>query len=135
VERHAHTYALPLAVAIVALAGCGGSGGSSDGGSDLAAVCKQQQAALASAARQPVGLRGATAVLRRVVAMDKALLATADDAALVGRIQRLDVNARRALSGLQYTDPDRSMFPMRTGAASARRALSAAQGLLNDACG
>ena len=134
-ERHAHTYALPLAVAVIALAGCGCSSGGSGGGSDLATVCKQQRAALASAARQPVGLLGATAVLRRVVAMDKELLATSDDAALVGRIQRLDVNARRALSGLQNTDPDRSMFPMRTGGESARRALSSAQSLLNDACG
>jgi hypothetical protein len=66
--------------------------------------------------------------------MDKALLTAVDDAVLVGRIQRLDVNARRGLAAIQNTDPDRSMFPLRTGAASGRRVLSAAQGLLNDVC-
>jgi hypothetical protein len=117
---------------VLALAGCGaGPGG---GGSDLASVCGQQRAALASAP-QPVGLRDAAAVLRRVVTMDKELLAAVDDAVLVGRIQRLDQNARRGLAAIQNTDPDRSMSPLRTGAASGRRVLSAARGLLNDACG
>jgi hypothetical protein len=66
--------------------------------------------------------------------MDRTLLATVDDAALVTRIQRLDVNARRGLAAIEGTDPDQSMSPLRTGAASGRRVLSAAQGVLNDAC-
>ena len=73
-------------------------------------------------------------MLRRVVAMDHALLATVDDTALLERTRRLDVNARRGLAAIQDTDPDRSMFPLRTGAASGRRVLSAAQDVLNDAC-
>ena len=66
--------------------------------------------------------------------MDRELLATVDDAALVTRIQRLDQNARRGLSAIENTDPDRSMFPLRTGAATGRRVLSAARTVLNDAC-
>lgn len=73
-------------------------------------------------------------MLQRVVAMDHALLATVDDTALLARTRRLDVNARRGLAAIQNTDPDRSMFPLRTGAASGRRVLSAAQDVLNDAC-
>jgi hypothetical protein len=117
---------------LLALAGCGASGsGSSSSG--LGGVCQSQRAALASAP-QPVGLSGAAEALRRVVAMDKQLLATVDDAALVARIQRLDVNARRGLAAIEKTDPDQSMFPLRTGAASGRRVLSAAKILLNDVC-
>jgi hypothetical protein len=117
-------------LAVLALAGCGGSGG----GSDLAAVCKTQRAALGSAP-QPVGLRGAAEVLQRVVTMDTELRAAVEDEALTVRIDRLDQNARRGLAAIQDTDPDRSMFPLRTGAASGRRVLSAARGVLNDACG
>ncbi len=115
---------------MLSLAGCGGA---SSGGSDLATVCKQQRAALASAP-QPVGLSGAATVLKRVITMNRALLQTVDDDLLVGRIKRLDLNARRGLAAIQSTDPERSMSPLRTGAASGRRVLSAAQGLLNDAC-
>jgi len=115
---------------VLALAGCGGS---SSAGSDLASVCTQQRAALASAP-QPVGLSGAATVLKRVITMNRALLRTVDDDVLVARIKRLDVNARRGLAAIQNTDPDRSMFPLRTGAASGRRVLSAAQELLNDVC-
>lgn len=115
---------------MLALAGCGGS---SSGGSDLASVCKHQRAAIASTP-QPVGLSGAAAVLKRVTTMNHALLQTVDDAVLVARIKRLDVNARRGLAAIQNTDPDRSMFPLRTGAASGRRVLSAAKSLLNDVC-
>ena len=119
---------------MVVLAGCGGSSSGGNGsGSELASVCKEQRAALASAP-QPVGLSGAAEVLRRVVAMNTALLKAVDDAAVANRIQRLDVNARRGLAAIEKTDPDRSMFPLRTGAASGRRVLSAAQGLLNDVC-
>ena len=115
---------------MLALAGCGGSPSS---GSDLASVCKQQRAALASAP-QPVGLSGAATVLKRVTTMNRVLLQTVDDDVLVARIKRLDVNARRGLAAIENTDPDQSMSPLRTGAASGRRVLSAAKSLLNDVC-
>lgn len=67
--------------------------------------------------------------------MDTELRAAVDDKALTARIDRLDQSARRALADIENTDPDRSMFPLRTGAASGRRVLSAARSLLNGACG
>jgi hypothetical protein len=98
----------------------------------LAAVCAKQTLAL-KAQGNPTGLRGASNAFRQVIAMDHALLAVVRDQPLVARIQRLDTNARRGLASIQ-SDPDRSMSPLRTGAADGRRALSAAQTVLKDAC-
>jgi len=67
--------------------------------------------------------------------MNRALLGALDaNSEIAGKIRSADVSARRALDSIVQTDPDRSMSPLRTGAASGRRVLSQARSLLREAC-
>src|SRR6476659_6193799 len=123
-----------MAAGLVLLAaGCGGSGGSQQG-AGLAAVCDEHQAALARIGT-PVGLDGAAKALRAVIAADQDLLAALPDGdALAVKVQASEQSAKRGLTSIERTDPDRSMSPLRTGQASGRRVVDGARALLKQAC-
>src|SRR3954454_24651293 len=124
-----------MAAGLVLLAaGCGGSGGSQQGGTSLAAVCGRHQAAL-DRIGTPVGLDGAAKALRAVVAADQDLLAALDAGdALAAKVHASEQSAKRGLASIERTDPDRSMSPLRTGQASGRRIVDGARALLRQAC-
>ncbi len=118
---------------VLVAAACRGSGGAQQGVS-LAAVCDEHQAALARIGT-PLGLDGAAKALRAVIAADRDLLAALDaNDALAARVQASGQSAKRGLSSIESTDPDRSMSPLRTGQASGRRVVDGARALLKQAC-